>query len=67
MTAFIPATRDALIKHLLDAGFTNPCTINRYSFMIKDGIRLCIPGLEHQEIGKELSHRILKQAGLKTD
>jgi hypothetical protein len=67
MATLIPVTRDAMIKHLIDAGFTNPCTINRYSFMIKDGIRLCIPGIEHQEIGKDLSRRILKQAGLKTE
>jgi hypothetical protein len=67
MAAVIPATRDALIMHLLTAGFTNPFKVNRYSFMIKDGIRLCIPAIEHQEIGKELSRRILKQAGLKTE
>jgi hypothetical protein len=67
MVAFIPETRDELIKNLQTAGFTNPYIVNRYSFMIKDGIRLCIPGVEHREIGKELSLRILKQAGLKTE
>jgi hypothetical protein len=67
MATFIPRTREELIQHLLKADFTGPFTVNKFSFMIKDEIRLSIPGVEQQEIGKDLSRKILTQAGLKTE
>jgi predicted RNA binding protein YcfA (HicA-like mRNA interferase family) len=59
--------RERLIKYLANNGFAEPFTVNKHSFMIKAGIRLCIPNAKKPEVGKELLRRILKQADLKTE
>jgi predicted RNA binding protein YcfA (HicA-like mRNA interferase family) len=59
-----PIKRKELIKVLKRAGFEGPFIGGKHDFMIMGELRLVIPNLHHNEIGKELVVRILRQANI---
>ena len=60
--------RNDLIRYLKQLGFNGPYAGGKHQFMIKENLRLTLPNPHQSDIGINLLHKILKQAGIsKTD
>jgi len=64
MPVLHPIKRNDLIKYLKQLGFTGPYSGGKHQFMIKDQLRLTLPNPHQTDIGINLLHKILKQAGI---
>jgi len=64
MPPFGPISRKDLIRYLRAMGFDGPYSGGKHSFMLKGDLTLTIPNPHKDDIGRELSARILRQAGI---
>ena len=67
MPRLAPIKREELIKYLRVLGFEGPYSGKKHQFMVKGLVRLRVPNPHHQDIGKELLSRILRQAKISRD
>jgi len=67
MPPFGPVKRKDLIKYLRQSGFEGPYSGGKHQFMVKGDITIRISNPHQADIGKELLHRILHQAGISRD
>ena len=59
-----PIKRKDLIRHLKQLGFEGPFTGGKHEYMVKKKVRLTVPNPHHNDIGRELLTKILRQAGI---
>jgi predicted RNA binding protein YcfA (HicA-like mRNA interferase family) len=64
MPYFGPISRRALLEALQNAGFEGPFIGKRHAYMRRGAIKLIVPNPHKSDIGVDLLHRILRQAGI---
>lgn len=67
MPRFGSISRKDLIRCLRQLGFDGPYSGGKHQFMLKGDLTLRIPNPHQGDIGKELSARLLRQAGIDKD
>jgi predicted RNA binding protein YcfA (HicA-like mRNA interferase family) len=64
MPPFGPIKRRNLIETLQQLGFTGPYSGGKHQFMVKSTLRLRIPNPHQGDVGPNLLHRLLQEAGI---
>jgi predicted RNA binding protein YcfA (HicA-like mRNA interferase family) len=64
MPPFGPIKRRNLIETLQRLGFVGPYSGGKHQFMLKGALRLHIPNPHQTDIGPNLLHRLLQEAGI---
>lgn len=67
MPFFGAISRRALLEALQRAGFEGPYAGKRHGYMLRGKTKLIIPNPHQGDIGVDLLHRILRQAGISRD
>jgi predicted RNA binding protein YcfA (HicA-like mRNA interferase family) len=67
MPFFGAISRRALLEALQKAGFEGPFIGKRHAYMRRGTVKLIIPNPHKGDIGVDLLHRILRQAGISRD
>jgi predicted RNA binding protein YcfA (HicA-like mRNA interferase family) len=64
MPPFGPVSRKNLIRYFRAIGFDGPYSGGKHSFLTKGDLAVTIPNPHNGDIGRELSARVLRQAGI---
>jgi len=62
-----PISRNDLIRYLRKYGFDGPYSGGKHQYMRKDNIALRVPNPHRGDIGIDLLHEILIEAGISRD
>jgi predicted RNA binding protein YcfA (HicA-like mRNA interferase family) len=64
MARLLPLSQRELMERLRRLGFSGPYSGGKHPYMVRGTQRLTIPNIHGAEIGVDLLHRVLKQAGV---
>ncbi len=53
-----------MVRHLKELEFEGPYSGTKHQFMVKSDVTIRLPNPHQTDIGRELSARILRQAGI---